>query len=150
MQIFLIVLMALLWYSTPAHADALWQSVLFEGNNYWLIPITLLIEYPAVHYLLEGNIGRSIKITILMNIASTIVGAVAQMPFLVMARNSQHSIFNNWASFISCMFIITVLVEGLIVLQNAKGKGWVKVFALTGLVNAITTGLIVVVLSRTF
>ena len=148
MRIFLIVIVALLWFQTTAHADAIWQSVLFEGNNYWLIPATLLIEYPAVHHLLDGNIGKSVWVTIAMNIASSFVGAVVQIPFLTMSRYSHLNIFNNAFSFILCMFVITVIVEGLIVFQSAKSKGWVKVFALIGLVNALTTGLIVFVLSK--
>src|SRR3989442_15444976 len=84
----LAVCLLLAAFSSTARGDAVWQSLFFErdvlSKTWWVIPVGLTIEFPAVVSITKASWLKSAWITILMNGVSFILGAFLQMPSLAL------------------------------------------------------------------
>jgi len=67
-------------------ADAVWQSLLFEpgilAKAWWVIPVGLLIEWPAVRVITSFAWLKSLLVTVCMNFVSFFVGILLQVPIM--------------------------------------------------------------------
>ena len=64
---------------TPAHANMIWPSLyIAEGmRTWWIILVGLLIEYIFIKIFIKDNYLKSLIITIVINIISTLIGIIA-------------------------------------------------------------------------
>jgi hypothetical protein len=142
MRIFVLVAAAILWCGT-ASADG-WSLVLFDERNRWLIAAVFLVEYPLAHFLTGGKIIKSAITVVVAKAVSVVAASSAQMWIMSWLKNKIYVAGDFEYGFtIFVLYAVIVFVEGVILLsQQSRGESAKKVFFLTGIVNAITTWLI--------
>lgn len=120
-------------------ADAVWQSLFFEPETlariWWVIPLGLLIEWPAVHSMTKFPWGKSLWITICMNAFSFVAGAFLQIPTMFMRGPSA------LVAILALTILGSTLLEGFIINRFKKKAFNLRSFPLLFLVNILSGGI---------
>jgi hypothetical protein len=134
----LLPLLVLLFLAQNAYADGAWQSLFFEPHTFvriwWVIPLGLLIEWPAVRKMTMFPWKKCLWVTVCMNAFSFIAGMFLQAPTMLM----------RGSSFLIAILTLTILgstlLEGYIINRFKKNAFNLKTAWLLLLVNAISGG----------
>lgn len=124
-------------------ADAVWQSLFFEPHTlvhiWWVIPLGLLVEWPAVRKMMAFPWKKSLWVTVCMNAFSFVAGMFLQAP----------TMFMRGLSGIVAILILTILgstfLEGYIINRFQKKAFNLRTFPLLLLVNVISGGITIAV-----
>jgi len=120
-------------------ADACWLTIFFEQRTImrigWVIPLGLLIEWPAVWKMTSFGWAKSLWVTVCMNAVSLFAGIILQFP----------SIFMPGVAGIIYVFAVAILgstfIEGFIVNRFRKGAFNRRTFPLLLGVNVASGGI---------
>ena len=144
----------LLLLITPiALADMIWPAVILEGGilTWWIIGLSLIIEYFFVKKITNTSVKKSIIITLAINAASTIIGIILIpmlgllliIPVWLITYFISNGRVVNLIGFITT-YILAVFVNNAIefgVLKLFKCKLTKNSFLILLIANAITIGI---------
>ena len=130
--------------SESARADAVWQALFFEpevlSKTWWVIPVGLAIEFPAVLNITKFSPVKSAWVTILMNTASFLVGMILQAPSVALGGLA-------WYIFVFLVSIVgNTFIEATVIRRFSSLAYLPRSLALLAAVNALSVGLTLVVL----
>jgi hypothetical protein len=142
-----------LWPSV-AHANVVWPALFLGQKLMTPFPILfgLIVEYLAIRSITGFPIGKSILVTFVMNLVSSVVGIVA-VPLVGMGWELIHSfviclIFNtgtfnpfNWVANIIVAAAASAALEWLVIRFLFKTKIGRKGFGFLALANVVSTAL---------
>ncbi len=148
------VLVTLLLIAIPAHADVVWPALFLISRmlTWWSVALGLIVEYFFVRQLTGFDIKTSIKADLVMNGASTLLGAVLIpiagigwefFPGLLLYKIFNIGTFNpgTWtATFIMSVLINAWLENYVIKRFFKKDLGW-RGFRWLCLANAASVGI---------
>jgi hypothetical protein len=136
-----------------AFADVVWPALFLETRimSWWAISLGLLIEYLFIRSFLKVSIKQSLKITLVMNLASCLLGIILTplsgilweiFPGILLYKIFDLGTFNpgTWtATFIMSVFI-NGGIEALVITKVFKTKIGKKGFWLLCAINALSIG----------
>ncbi len=142
----LLPLFLLLCSPAMACADAVWQSLFFEPGTlahiWWVIPLGLLIEWPAVAKMTSFSWARSLGIAACMNVVSFLVGMILQVPTMSMRGVS------GTITIVTVMILGSTFIEGYVINRFKKKAFNLRTFPLLLLVNAVSGGVTIAAVSH--
>jgi len=140
--------------AVPAYADIVWPALFLEARllTWWAISLGLIVEYMFIRYFFSFNIKKSIIVTSVMNLASTVLGIIliplAGIAWAFFFGIVLHKLFDigtfnpgTWAATFVFAVVISAALESLVIAKCFKTK--VGKRGLMGLILANTVSVAV-------
>ena len=133
------MLVVLFYFANTVYADAIWSTIYMRPVGLWVVPLTLLIEFPVVWAITNRSFTRCLIIDTVMNLASFIVGIFTLLPTLGFSAAGA----GGWALVASFGISVATntIVEGGVIMLIGRVPFSRDGMNILALVNAITTAI---------
>ncbi|MCB9747942.1 MAG: hypothetical protein H6755_05975 [Candidatus Omnitrophica bacterium] len=150
----LAILFLLVFQASPAFADVVWPAMFLEMKMliWWVIAFGLIIEYVFLRIFFKMRILEGIKICIVMNFISTLLGIIliplSGIAWEIVPGMIIYPIFNmgtfnplTWSATFILAVLVNLKVESWTIIKIFKRKMQKREYFFLALANAFSVGI---------